>query len=405
MPRRGNRNTLLLGVLILLVCVAAYALSGSSGDAAGVALAPARTGSAATAPARTGSAATGAVRTEAAAGAGAATGAVRTEAAAPARPGTQLGKGCDGNAECLVNDAADGITLYADGCATLHLDKYMSGLAVFVDAALTRRLVPLASAGGSPPRLGVETRPSTAGPYFRFIRTSAANAFKVIVDDQFVGLAAGSLTELVLGTEPTPLAFAGDATLPYGALLLGAELVGGVLRRHASLRNVITLWFVKPGPADGNKPFVCVSADAEANVLYGRNGTALEHDADASKSDALYTCNSVGEWGTKPLACARLCELTFPLGDAAWCDWAARVDPVVASRAINAGVCCTNWEQVTRDADKRACKEVEHMLWVGVPFASGAFGTGADARLVRVPAYATIALRLSRLEIFSSACV
>jgi hypothetical protein len=325
------------------------------------------------------------------------------------------------DAECAVSSADNGITMTATTCRVLYIDKFASGVALYADSSKKQRLGPLANGA-----IGVVADAATparlmphVGPHFKFETPdryelppakSGSNAFVVHVGNKFLAFDASGAA--VLQKNPAALGFAGtSAGTPDMVWMLEAALEGTperTLRRKSGA--MLRLYVATPLR---HVTDVCVSARDDRNTMYGLNAKALKHDADASRSIALHTCNFVGEWAKKPIACKNLCERAYPFGDAPRCEWSARVDPVVASGATNAGACCATVQKVDdaiarsdRSKGKTGVPNAE--LWVKVPYANGEFGgeSGGGApggtKFVSIPAYATIAIRLSRLGIFSA---
>jgi hypothetical protein len=321
-----------------------------------------------------------------------------------------LSKACAGDTRCELGAVDGGIDMSATTCDILHMEKFASGVAVYTDATKKTRLVPVVGSDKLA-RIGVETNAhkvsSDFGPYFIFIPGGHKNVFFVHVAEKFVVFETSGAS--VLGEQGSALTLEARKDLPNRIVLkdaaLDSETTAPRLLRRA-LGRKLSLYVAEPVSYVTN---VCASAGDDANTLYGLNGTQLEYAANASKSMALMTCNFVGEWASKPSACEGLCARAYPHGDADWCKWSTRVDLRVASNAANAGPCCVTLgdvdQAVSAIGGKQDCGEVREQLWVGVPYTNGAFGeAGPGMRLVKVPAYATIAMRLSRVGMFSSAC-
>ena len=308
------------------------------------------------------------------------------------------------NPACEIQRAQGGINLVRrTECKELHLDKYTSGVALFTDAAKTKRLVPSDGVIREVKDGGHEQQ----GPYFSFTRAEAQNTFHVHVGGKFVRFGDSGAAELSSTPGPMKLSVGGIRYSQNAVLLYGAKLVGGVLRRGEAIRGETVTIFVAVRGSYATD--VCASAETDESALYGENGTWFKKASDASRSDALYSCNHVGEWASKPRACDSnvQCELAFPDNDAPWCAWAARVDPTVAAGAEGAGQCCWTLREVKNAVPSNGkCAESER--WVRVPYANGAFVATADVygevKTVEIPAYATIAILLSRHGHFSASC-
>ena len=320
------------------------------------------------------------------------------------------------DAKCALTSADNGITQTATTCRVLYIDKFASGVALYADSRKKQRLGPLPNGA-----IGVVADAATpaqlmphVGPHFKFETPDryallhAKNAFVVHVENKFLAFNASGAA--VLHTDPAALSFTGSSAGTTDEVVMLDAALEGTPERTLRRKSGAMLWLYVATPL-GHRTDVCVSARDDRYTMYGLNTTALAHDADASRSIALHTCNFVGEWARKPLACNDLCERAYPLGDAPRCEWSARVDPVVASGAANAGACCATVREIDdaiarSERGKAGVPDAE--LWVQVPYANGEFGgefgDGAlgGAKLVSIPAYATIAIRLSRLGIFSA---
>ena len=310
----------------------------------------------------------------------------------------------DDDALCAIQNVKGGINVApsASRCRVLYMEKYTGGVALFTDASRTKRLQPIvgktsigevsvaASSGGVKPPAFVFTR---VGP------PNAENAFHVGVSGKFVRFGERGVAELA--SAPSPIRITKASGTEAAILMLGASVVDGVLTRNDAPTVYVKLYFeVSVGESEN----VCVSGDIDRLTLRGLNRNEFARQADASTSYAVDTCIFVADWARKPTACNSLCERAFPNGDPMWCEWAARVDPTVASGAETAGVCCTTLKHVHEAASAaKGCSIGQGELWVKVPYASGAFAATGDAS-VEIPAYATIALRLSQNDQFSAVC-
>jgi hypothetical protein len=303
--------------------------------------------------------------------------------------------GCTDDARCKLQNAEEGINAMPPSmCQVVHMDKYQRGVALFTNGARTMRLQPIAGKIGE---VSVGANNESEPPYFVFSRSGPVNnnTFDVLVGEKYVRFGESGAAEL--GTTPSAMqVLSGKGS---SILLVGASVVGGVLKRG----NYVTLYVGFP-VADQRKSDMCSSGEDDDRLTESFNRAWFEREASASKALASINCNSVAEWERKPRACDKLCERAFPNGDPPWCAWAARVDPTVASWAEMAGVCCWTHDSVKHKVPKvrkdDACPMDASEMWVKVPYANGAFGGSAD-REIEIPAYATIALRLSHLHHFS----
>jgi hypothetical protein len=304
---------------------------------------------------------------------------------------------CMDDEYCKLQNAKQGINgMPASMCQVLHMDKYKRGVALFTNSGRTRRLQPVSGQIGE---VSVGANSEAEPPYFVFSRSGPVNdnTFEVLVGDKYVRF--GESGEAELGTTPSPMQVLSQGR---AILLVGASVVGGVLKRG----SYVTLYVGFP-VADQRKSDMCVSGEDEDRLTESFNRKWFEREASGSKALASGTCISVAEWEKKPKACNKLCERAFPNDDPPWCAWAARVDPTVASWAEMAGVCCSTHDRVKRKVQnvqrQDACAIGESELWVKVPYANGAFG-GVSDPTIEIPAYATIALRLSHMHHFSVCC-
>lgn len=309
------------------------------------------------------------------------------------------------DALCEIQGAQGGINVVPNDCSVLYLEKYKSGVALFTDLAKTKRLVPNGSNDGDTVREVAAGGSEATGPYFAFGRLGENNMFYMIVNEKFVRFGDSGAAEISQTPGPVQVIKDGSRGIPHAVLLLDATIVGGVLRRgpkHPGVRLYVAL----KGSHGTN---VCAPAVMDELALYSLNSTSFEAASDASRSIAMHTCLHVGEWASKPRMCIDQCERAFPQ-DAPWCAWAARVDPIVATRAEGAGQCCRTIKEVAEVATRvrpNANCAAENERWVKVPYANGAFTAdvkGGEIKQIEIPAYATIAIRLSRLGHFSASC-
>jgi hypothetical protein len=303
---------------------------------------------------------------------------------------------CGDDPYCKLQNAEEGINAMPPSmCKVLHIDKYQRGVALFTNSGRTMRLQPIAGKIGE---VSVGANNEAEPPYFVFSRSGPVNenTFELLVGDKYVRFGESGAAEL--GPTPSPMqVLSGKSS---SILVVGVSVVGGVLKRG----TLVTLYVGFP-VADQKKRNMCTPGADDDRLVESFNRVWFEREANASKALASMHCNTVAEWAKKPKACDMLCERAFPDDDPPWCAWAARVDPTVASWAENAGVCCRTHDSVKRKVPKvrkdDACPMESSEMWVKVPYANGAFGGSAD-RQIEIPAYATIALRLSHMNHFSA---